>query len=52
MASSPSRAASGTPSNIGVSRMPGAMVTTRMPLRANSRAAGSVSAATPPLEAA
>ena len=32
--------------------MPGAIVTTRMPWRASSRAAGKVSAATPPLDAA
>src|SRR5690606_8540291 len=42
----------GMPAIIGVSKMPGAMETTRMPERASSRAIGSVMAATPPLEAA
>ena len=37
---------------IGVSNTPGAIATTRMPNRASSRAAGSVSDATPPFEAA
>src|SRR5215468_6951641 len=43
-------ASSGNAINIGVSKMPGAMALTRMPNCANSRAAGSVSAAMPPLE--
>src|SRR5690606_14593441 len=42
----------GIPAIIGVSKIPGAMVTIRMPERASSRAMGSVMAATPPLEAA
>ena len=37
---------------MGVSKMPGAMVTTRTSERASSRASGSVMAATAPLEAA
>ena len=36
---------------IAVSNTPGAIATTRMPKRASSRTAGSVMAATPPLEA-
>ena len=36
------------PAIIGVSKIPGAMVTTRMPKRASSRAMGSVRATTPP----
>ena len=45
-------ASTGSPAIMGVSKMPGAMVTTRMRWRASSRAIGSVMAATPPLEAA
>ena len=37
--------------SIGVRKMPGAMVTTRMPERARSRASGRVMPTTPPLEA-
>ena len=37
---------------MGVSKMPGAMETTRMPKRPSSRAAGNVIEATPPFEAA
>ena len=43
--------ASGMPSTIGVQKMPGAMVLTRMPKRASSRAIGRVMATTPPLDA-
>jgi len=39
------------PAIIGVLKMPGAMVQTRMPERARSRATGSVMPTTPPLEA-
>ena len=39
------------PAIIGVLKIPGAMVITRMPKRASSRAAGRVIAATPPLDA-
>ena len=46
------RDSSGSPASSGVSNRPGAMVQTRMPSRARSRAAGSVSPATPPFEAA
>ena len=42
----------GMPISIGVSMMPGAIVITRMPLRASSRATGRVSATTAPLEQA
>src|SRR5690606_24918349 len=42
---------SGIPSTIGVQKMPGATVLTRMPKRASSRAIGRVMATTPPLEA-
>ena len=42
----------GQPSSIGVSNMPGAMVMTRIPKRANSRAIGRVMATMPPFEAA
>src|SRR4030081_3562970 len=42
----------GMPDTIGVAKMPGAMAMTRMPNWANSRAAGSISDATAPLEAA
>ncbi|MCY1547007.1 hypothetical protein D9M68_830380 [compost metagenome] len=45
-------ASSGKALKIGVSNSPGAMVQTRMPLRARSRAMGSVIATTPPLDAA
>ena len=38
--------------SIGVSMIPGAMVTTRIPCRASSRAIGSVIATIPPLDAA
>jgi hypothetical protein len=46
------RASSGRPAIIGVSKMPGAMVMTRIPLFASSRATGRVRATTPPLDAA
>ena len=39
------------PSTIGVQKMPGAMVITRMPKRASSRAIGRVMPTTPPFEA-
>jgi hypothetical protein len=39
------------PSTIGVQKMPGAMVMTRMPKRASSRAIGSVMPTTPPFDA-
>ena len=42
---------SGMPSTIGVQKMPGAMVITRMPNRASSRAIGRVMPTIPPLEA-
>ena len=42
----------GSPAIMGVSKIPGAMVTTRISERASSRAIGSVMAATAPLEAA
>ena len=42
----------GSPSTIGVWNSPGAIVTTRIPALANSRAAGSVMATTPPFDAA
>jgi hypothetical protein len=41
----------GAAASIGVSKVPGAMVMTRMRLLARSRATGSVMAATPPFEA-
>ena len=49
---SESHASSGNPAIMGVSKMPGAMVTTRMPWRASSRAMGSVMETTPPFDAA
>jgi hypothetical protein len=48
---SDARAASGKPATIGVSKMPGAIVQTRMPSSARSRAIGSVMPTTPPLDA-
>ena len=42
---------SSTPASIGVSMMPGAMVMTRMPYCARSRAAGTVMPTTPPFDA-
>ena len=45
------RAASGSAASSGVSNVPGAMVITRMPTRANSRAMGSVMPTMPPLDA-
>jgi hypothetical protein len=42
---------SGMPSTIGVQKMPGAIVLTRMPKRASSRAIGSVMPTTPPFDA-
>ena len=45
------RYSSVTPASIGVSMMPGAMVLTRMPNCARSRAAGTVMPCTPPLDA-
>ena len=47
-----SRTSCDTVASIGVSKVPGAIVATRMPVRASSRAAGRVRAATPPFEAA
>ena len=44
-------ASSGNAAIIGVLNRPGAMVTTRMPSFANSRAIGSVMPTTPPFEA-
>src|SRR5699024_8490373 len=44
-------ASAGTPAIIGVSKMPGAMVTTRMREAASSRAIGRVTEATAPLDA-
>src|ERR1700682_5044109 len=44
-------ASSGRPASSGVSNRPGAMVTTRMPLLAKSRAIGSVMPTTPPFDA-
>src|SRR5690348_5408401 len=41
----------GMPSSKGVAKSPGAIALTRIPVRANSRAAGKVSATMPPLEA-
>ena len=41
----------GMPSTIGVQNTPGAMVSTRMPKRASSRAIGNVMPTTPPFEA-
>ena len=49
-AANPARNSSDTVASIGVSTMPGAMVTTRMPYWARSRAAGSVSPTMPPLD--
>src|SRR6185503_18182277 len=48
---SESCASFGNPISIGVSKMPGAMVHTRMPLRERSRAIGSVIPTTPPFDA-
>src|SRR5436853_16709 len=48
---SESCASLGSPSSIGVSKTPGAMVQTRMPLRDRSRATAKVIATTPPFEA-
>ena len=45
-----SRTSCGMPISIGVSKMPGAMVITRMPLRARSRAIGRVMPATAALD--
>src|SRR5215472_15157085 len=45
------RAASGSAPKSGVSKIPGAMVTTRMPSRARSRANGKVIPTIPPFEA-
>ena len=50
-AASPARNSSETVASIGVSTMPGAMVTTRMPYCARSRAAGRVSPTMPPFDA-
>ena len=50
-AASDSRASSGRPAAIGVSNNPGAIVQTRIPNLASSRAMGSVIATTPPLDA-
>ena len=50
-ASSDSRTSGGIPAIMGVSKMPGAMVTTRMRSFDRSRASGSVIAATPPFDA-
>src|SRR5690554_761775 len=47
-----SRTTCDIPAIIGVSKMPGAMVITRIPWRASSRAIGRVMLTTPPLEAA
>ncbi len=44
-------ASSGSPASRGVSNSPGAMVITRMPREANSRAMGRVMPTMPPLEA-
>ena len=41
----------GMPAIIGVRKMPGAIVMTRMPERARSRAMGSVMPTTPPFDA-
>ena len=46
-----SRTSWGMPAIIGVSKMPGAMVITRMPKRASSRAMGRVMPTTPLFEA-
>ena len=48
---SDSRIDSGIAASIGVSKMPGAIVITRMPNRAISRAIGSVMLTMPPFEA-
>jgi hypothetical protein len=40
------------PNNMGVPKMPGAIVMLRMPLRERSRAMGKVMPTTPPLDAA
>ena len=50
-APSASRVSSGRPASSGVSNRPGAIVQTRMPSRARSRAAGSVRPTTPPFDA-
>ena len=52
LAAMPSTVSGGRPSIMGVWKRPGAMLTTRMPVLANSRAAGSAMAAIAPLEAA
>ncbi len=49
-AARPARNSSETPASIGVSMMPGAIVITRMPEDASSRAAGRVRPTTPPLD--
>ena len=51
LAASASCTSFGMPNSMGVPKMPGAMVMLRMPLRARSRAIGSVMPTTPPLEA-
>jgi hypothetical protein len=51
-AASPACVSAGNSPSSGVRNSPGAMVSTRMPKRASSRATGSVSAAMPPLDAA
>jgi hypothetical protein len=48
---SDSRASGGNAASSGVSNSPGAIVTTRIPAEARSRAAGSVMPTTPPFEA-
>ena len=48
---SDSLAGSGRPASNGVSNRPGAIVTTRMPLLARSRAMGNVIPTTPPFDA-
>jgi hypothetical protein len=45
-------AASGSAASSGVSKVPGAIVITRTPIRANSRASGSVRPTMPAFEAA
>ena len=50
-APSAARVASGNPASSGVSNVPGAIVHTRTPDDARSRAAGSVIPTIPPLEA-
>jgi hypothetical protein len=49
-APSESCASCGSALSIGVPKMPGAIASTRMPNCENSRAAGNVSAATPPFD--